>query len=207
MDDELKENRELLDVACRIRQMPDLEPPASLLPGVMAAVRSRKAPMPWWARVRKWARTPRSFTFTPLQAAWGFALLIVVGFASSLHFGGGYGQHPGGVQGLSPASEGLGQAGLERGHIPVKLTLDMPEAHTVSVIGSFNDWLPGGYPMKREQSTWTVILDLPTGRHEYVFVVDGKTMVPDPGALMFQEDGFGNRNAVLIVGNHDENVI
>lgn len=47
-------------------------------------------------------------------------------------------------------------------------------------------------------------MELPMGRHEYAFLIDGERIVPDPGALLYHEDGFGNRNAVLILGGNGE---
>lgn len=76
----------------------------------------------------------------------------------------------------------------------------------MSVIGSFNQWQGRGYEMHRDATApvWTMTLWLPPGRHEYAFLVDGKEILTDPQALLYQEDGFGSRNAVLIVGQYDD---
>ena len=49
------------------------------------------------------------------------------------------------------------------------------DAQAVYVAGSFNDWSPEAHPMKRDKSgLWTARIDLPPGRYEFKFVVDGE---------------------------------
>lgn len=49
------------------------------------------------------------------------------------------------------------------------------KAAAVCVAGTFNDWNPTSTPLIRQaDGTWTVTLDLPPGRYEYKFVVDGE---------------------------------
>jgi hypothetical protein len=181
-------------IACGIRLMKDMDPPATFLPSVMEAVRARK--LPWWTRLSRWARSRKSITFTPLQAASALGMLCAIFAALIL----------GGPGGDGPSRHGTGA----RDEMSVVLTLLMPEAESVSVIGSFNNWHPGGYEMKKagDQTSWSLILKLPAGRYEYAFVVDGAKIVPDPGAELYQDDGFGSRNAVMILGkNGNENSI
>ncbi|MEO2090037.1 MAG: glycogen-binding domain-containing protein [Gemmataceae bacterium] len=50
-----------------------------------------------------------------------------------------------------------------------------PDAGVVCAAGTFNDWNPTTTPLtRRADGTWAVTLDLPPGRHEYKFVVDGQ---------------------------------
>ena len=53
----------------------------------------------------------------------------------------------------------------------------------------------------RQLGVWSLELSLPEGRYEYGFLVDGQRVIPDPRALIHQDDGFGNRNSVLILRN------
>ena len=49
-------------------------------------------------------------------------------------------------------------------------------------------------------------MELEKGRHAYAFLVDGKRLVSDPAALLGEEDGFGNRNSILVIegeNNHE----
>lgn len=60
--------------------------------------------------------------------------------------------------------------------IPINFVCYAPEAKHVSLIGDFNDWLPGAHPMKRQpDGAWTIQVALSHGHHRYLFHVDGKT--------------------------------
>jgi len=48
---------------------------------------------------------------------------------------------------------------------------------------------------------WTGTLKLEPGRYEYMFVLDGEKWFPDPNALRYVKDGFGNKNAILEINN------
>ena len=87
--------------------------------------------------------------------------------------------------------------------------LSIIQSRSVAVIGSFNDWKSRGYEMepKQDGSQWRITLWLPAGRYEYAFLVDGIRIEADPRAGLYQEDGFGNQNSVLIVGNNHETAI
>ena len=50
-----------------------------------------------------------------------------------------------------------------------------PEANAVFVAGTFNDWRADAVPLKRESNgQWRATIQLPPGRHEFKFVVDGQ---------------------------------
>lgn len=50
-----------------------------------------------------------------------------------------------------------------------------PDAVTVFLASTFNDWKTEATPMTKEgDGNWTTKLDLPPGRHEFKFVVDGQ---------------------------------
>jgi hypothetical protein len=70
-------------------------------------------------------------------------------------------------------------------------------AQSVALAGSFNGWTPA--PMQRIADRWVVKVDLPNGRHEYKFVLDGARWVPDPGNSSRAPDGFGGENSLLEV--------
>src|SRR2546426_1003738 len=56
-----------------------------------------------------------------------------------------------------------------------------PGAHSVQVVGSFNDWRTGTIPLEDRDGdgVWRVVVVLPAGAHEYMFVVDDERWVPD----------------------------
>lgn len=75
-----------------------------------------------------------------------------------------------------------------------------PAARTVSVAGSFNRWYPISHPLSGPDllGRWTVSIDLPPGRYEYLFVIDGRDWVLDPAAPSI-DSGLGERNSIVTV--------
>lgn len=187
------ESEALRRLSRRVREMPYLDPPENLLPSIMGTIRRMR--FPWWYRLLRWTQSPKSLTFTPLQAASLVSVLILVSFVSALY-----------VMRSEPGSLLKREA---EGNVPVTLTLNMPEARSVAVVGTFNAWHEKGYEMTKDaaRGTWTLLLRLPDGRYEYAFVLDGNNIVPDPEAEFYAEDGFGNQNAVLIVRKHHDEAI
>ena len=81
----------------------------------------------------------------------------------------------------------------------VALQLVQPAARQVFVAGSFNGWKPDTTPLAPlGDGRWKGQLNLGPGRHEYLFVVDGKWL-PDPNAKESVQNPFGGRNSVLTV--------
>jgi hypothetical protein len=74
------------------------------------------------------------------------------------------------------------------------------EARSVHLIGTFCDWDPQARPLRRlADGVWEIALALGPGTYEYAFLVDGEEWVSPPQAPLYLEDGFGNRNGVLMV--------
>ena len=81
----------------------------------------------------------------------------------------------------------------------VALQLVEPAARQVYVAGSFNGWKPDTTPLAPlGNGRWKGDLNLGPGRHEYLFVVDGRWL-PDPNAKESVQNPFGGRNSVLTV--------
>ena len=84
--------------------------------------------------------------------------------------------------------------------VTVRLNLYAPQAKNVAVSGDFNKWRVDSDVMSRQDGgVWTIDIKLKPGVYTYMFVVDGKTWVTDPDAETYQDDGFGNKNAVMRV--------
>lgn len=86
---------------------------------------------------------------------------------------------------------------------PVQATIGFSlrhaEAIAVFLAGSFNGWNPTATPLtKIRPDTWEVELALPPGRHEYLFVVDGRWLL-DPSAWDYCLNPHGGLNAVVQV--------
>ena len=86
------------------------------------------------------------------------------------------------------------------GHRGLSFSIVAPDARTVSVAGSFNRWDPSSRPLSGPDrlGRWTVTVDLPPGRCEYLFVIDGSEWVLDPAAPSV-DDGLGGRNSIVTV--------
>lgn len=72
-------------------------------------------------------------------------------------------------------------------------------ADSIAIAGDFNDWQP--YELSERQvngkDVWTGFFAMPRGENKYMFVVNGEEWVTDPLANMYEDDGFGNKNAVI----------
>jgi anti-sigma-K factor RskA len=84
--------------------------------------------------------------------------------------------------------------------VTVRLTFYAPKAQQVSVAGDFNKWRVDSHAMTRQNGgIWTIDLSLEPGIYSYMFVLDGGKWKTDPGAETYEDDGFGNKNAIMRV--------
>ena len=83
----------------------------------------------------------------------------------------------------------------------VHFQIHAPGAQRVELVGDFNNWTPGAIRLHGPDASghWTTDIELPEGRYEYQFLVNGKTWVTDPNAPTHRPDGFGRENAVMDV--------
>jgi len=87
--------------------------------------------------------------------------------------------------------------------VQFSLKINDNKAHTVAIAGDFNGWNPQANILEDPEGDgiWTGTLKLEPGRYEYMFVLDGEKWFPDPNALRYVKDGFGNKNAILEINN------
>ena len=87
--------------------------------------------------------------------------------------------------------------------VQFSLKINDNKAHTVAIAGDFNGWNPQANILEDSEGDgiWTGTLQLEPGRYEYMFVLDGEKWFPDPNALRYVKDGFGNKNAILEINN------
>lgn len=151
---------------------------------VMAAVRRRSSPpvaarTSWW----NWLIAPRTVRIRPafavLAAAAVIALLVVTQPRAT----------------LGP------DAGVASGQVLVRFELPAPAASRVTLAGTFNEWSPEEVDLTLNPVTgvWSVTLPMQPGEHQYLFVIDGEQWLPDPAAHAQVDDGFGQRNSLLVV--------
>ncbi|MGE0643130.1 MAG: isoamylase early set domain-containing protein [Nitrospira sp.] len=83
-----------------------------------------------------------------------------------------------------------------------------PSAHSVAVVGDFNQWNPESKPMKREEGgLWKVKVSLAPGTYQYKFVVNGERWEEDPLNLQRVMNEHGSYNSIRNVGvNADGNL-
>lgn len=122
---------------------------------------------------------PRLLT---LKRAWGTKVLAAAA-ALMIAFGGG----------ILLFYNGINERTL------VKFEFHDPGAVSVELVGDFTSWQSGRIQLDgpNKSGLWTAAIELPEGRHEYIFLVNGQKWVTDPYALVRRPDGFGNQNAVL----------
>jgi len=87
--------------------------------------------------------------------------------------------------------------------VQFSLRISDGKAHTVAIAGDFNGWNPQENLLEDPEGDgiWTGTLKLEPGRYEYMFVLNGEKWFPDPNALRYVKDGFGNKNAILEINN------
>ena len=90
---------------------------------------------------------------------------------------------------------------------------EAPSARHVNLAGNFpdNEWLKHGDKVDMMyddgkngdrvagDGIWSIVKLPPPGRYEYKFVVDRNTWIEDPNALESIDDGYGDKNSILIV--------
>ena len=189
--------KDLRRIAGEVARIPDADPPDTLVDSIMARIQPKKV---HWSR-RLWRRMQVPISLTPLKTVPLAAVLVTTVLVLTVFLG------------RAPEKNDLALKleGKKRSGITVVFTLDMADASNVGVIGSFNRWKPDDFKMHWDEGRrlWVLSLQLEVGRHEYAFIIDGKEVVPDPKALLQEDDGFGNRNSILIIerDNGNETVI
>jgi hypothetical protein len=181
-------DEDLRRIAGMIASLHDREPPGELIDSVMARIKPKKL-----GRLRVlWRRMKVPVAFAPLRMAYVAAASLALAFLAVFLV-------------ADRAPEQISVTSLQQvmneSVRTVVFSLNMPGASRVELIGSFNQWRSGDLLMNWDESrkAWTVSLGLQKGRYEYAFLVDGEEVVPDPKAFIHQEDGFGNKNSIIIV--------
>ena len=175
-------------VAESLRTMPEQSVPSGFSARVMAGLDPKRPSLA--TRLRLWLTRPRSVTFTPARAIPALAVAVVVLMAGLWSVD-------------TPTREPASPSSV------VRFVLGDADhaAHSVAVIGSFNEWRPKDSTMRYdpEAGAWVLETRLPPGDHEYVFLVDGRQLVADPRAQVTRDDGFGNMNSIVFVdGDHEQ---
>lgn len=86
--------------------------------------------------------------------------------------------------------------------LPVTFTFDPQgkKVKKVQLAGQINDWNPNATNLAFDGKLFKVTMLLNPGKYHYQVVVDGKWML-DPANPVFEDNGMGGYNSVLVVGN------
>ena len=82
----------------------------------------------------------------------------------------------------------------------VRFEIERPEAEKVFVAGDFNDWNPTAQRLRRprkDMSTFVGLVEMPPGRYEFKYVVDGDWVCCEEAPRSANE--FGTENSVIEV--------
>lgn len=160
-------------------------PAAELDRAVVRAVRDRAARRR--ASVWTWLIAPHAVSVRPAIAALAAALVALVWWGTAWQ---------------QPATRSAAPPGVPTDTVLVRFELAAPDAQAVAVTGTFNGWAAPGIQLRPSalQGLWVITLPLPVGEHRYLFIVDGDQWIPDPSAHAQVDDGFGQRNSVIVVG-------
>jgi Glycogen recognition site of AMP-activated protein kinase len=157
------------------------------------------------ARAVQWILRPAPVPVSPLAAGLVAALFAAVIALPGRDVPGGSGSPTAGPAG--GASGPVAQAGVETGVttiVYVQFVLEAPGARSVAVAGDFSEWEPTFALEDADgNGVWTGRIPVEAGVHSYMFLIDDVEWQTDPNADSYQDDGFGNQNAVLAVASGD----
>jgi len=75
------------------------------------------------------------------------------------------------------------------------------DANDMAVAGDFSNWEP--ISLEKQvvdgKQLWSGLIPITKGEHKYMFVKDGEEWLTDPLAEVKRDDGFGNKNAVIVL--------
>ncbi len=141
------------------------------------------------ARAFEWLMNPTPVRVSPLATA-----LVLAAFAVVLLL-------PQATPEVARQTPGVATAaGGAEPVVYVQFVLEAPGATSVSLAGDFSDWEASvTLADQNEDGLWTARVPVRPGVYGYMFLIDGTEWQTDPRADRYQDDGFGNRNAVLAV--------
>jgi Carbohydrate-binding module 48 (Isoamylase N-terminal domain) len=147
---------------------------------------------------RGWLTTPRTLQLSPLTLLAATMMLVLGVSAITARLTRGSGDIARASTSV-PSSARLAATTSADAQV-VRFTLTAPTAERVALVGDFNNWDPTITTLQQQNGTWTVVIPVTPGRHQYGFVVDGSRWIPDPSAAQSADSDFGSSNSVVYVG-------
>ena len=102
---------------------------------------------------------------------------------------------------MAPMSEQMQEIVRQEinGIAAVRFSIEAPEAKSVYVTGSFNDWsLDDTCRMREQDGIWEAEISLKPGLYKYQFIVDG-VWKEDPRNNRKERNSFGDINSLIEV--------
>ena len=174
----------LKEMVASLNFLPQVSAPQNLTQNIMAKISQEEIQIQssWIDNLKKQISIPR-LSFRLVGAA--AAVVLVMFFTFTFIFN-------------TPDTSPICSA-----EVQFSLRINDNKSHTVAIAGDFNNWDPQTNTLEDPEGDgiWTGTLNLKPGRYEYMFVMDGENWFPDPNALRYVKDGFGNKNAILEINN------
>ena len=161
--------------------------PSAFSNSVMSSIIEESTP--WWKKIFQWINSPLELRLTPLRVGFAISLAVLIIF-------------------LFPMTEQVHDPAVNVVSVHFEFKAPYDEVRNVSVIGSFNDWSAESASMRYDSQSgiWIYETTLQPGDHEYVFLVNGNIVIPDPKAAHYRKDGFGSVNSIVSVRSNEHDI-
>jgi hypothetical protein len=188
-----KEWESIRDVIGRTEKIAAVEPPEDFTSAILSKVSPKKVPL--WKKTVKVFFKPHTLRLNVALEACAAVLIVAAG---TLLFNAGAVFEARSIPGIAHDLD-VTRPILTRFHVY------LPEADSVHVAGSFNDWKNDELELAdiNGDGFWMITLPLPPGRHSYMFFADGTEWLSDPSAETLEGDGSGNENSVIEVSTEN----
>jgi len=99
-----------------------------------------------------------------------------------------------------PATAALNTRAIRKPAKKVCFNITSATAKSVALVGSFTEWERKPIPLvELETGRWEVEVELPSGRHEYLFLTDQREWLRDPDAIQSTPNPCSELNCVIEV--------
>jgi len=105
---------------------------------------------------------------------------------------------------MSPEMQNVVKDEAQKDYLMTTFSLVAPEALSVYITGSFNDWsLDESCRMQQDNERWIAQIPLKPGTYKYQFIIDGKWQ-EDPNNGRQERNSFGDINSLIEVKENEE---
>ncbi len=85
-------------------------------------------------------------------------------------------------------------------NVPHRFVFYGPDASQAEIVGSFTGWQPVKLEKIGQTGYWEITLALDPGQQRYAYVVDSRQRLADPSVVMCEDDDFGGKNSIIMIG-------